>query len=895
MPLFEDVARSIVRNRKAELEQLSPEDRNAVVGGIVRNLQTRPENELIQFLSARAPGITPETQTELTQARRVKEVVEAAPPGERFGPGAVRAPDTADIERTAELQQMGVETGEPLPAGDIEIGFAADPVEGTKRALSEHFGSDVTVFKSKEDILFVDPRDQVVKRANPNLLGAIGQGLPITGDIIGTVAGGAAGAVVAKHPAGIVAGETVGAGVGTFAGEAIRLMVGNALGVSDLSASEIVDRAAGEGKTAAAVTAVTGGTVAGVKGLKNFFTGKVFTKDEVLKQGFSTEEADVILDEVNRLLKDEPEKVKGTLFKRTGDVEIGAREAAVTKRIEDASKFAEREAEDVAALARAAEVVTEPSAVKGGAEVQKAIVGRAERRVVQAKGVVAKNVKELDQQLKTISQTRKEAVGEPTRTVLVEKAAAEKQAVDDIWEGVRKTGGFDPKAESFNIEIPTGKGVETLRKVAARREKTSITTAGKTPLFGKKKAPADLEDFNREISDLKADVRAAKKNKQFGTPQVREMQDAISAMERDRTLALTKAGREDLIAAIEKAEIKTAKFHETFNRSMVGDLTAKNEKGVFKIRSKEFVDRMLKGDRAEANQLLDVIGDQPTLMGHWKEGIADAYKRKAFPDGKFSRRQSNEFLDKNKDVLGEFFTSGELAQIKKTGDLAQVVKKQTAQMKNIIKKVDKQWGSGKLKSLDPDNVLKFITNDAGGFIRPSGAPVQVSINKINFIKKSLKNHPGAWQNLQKEYSTSLHSRLIDTQSGRVLPKKIADMVVKDEKQIRAIMGDQYYKNLVSISKAAQIIARKPKSIGEVTETISGIKQTIRIFAAPLTPRGRAFTAVDIFRTKAGHDAVAKGLLDPSSMKEVAKVAEHGRMTREVAELAASLGLLTGEE
>ena len=891
MPLVEDVARTIVRRRRGELEQLNPEERLTVVNSIIEKLSAKSEPELIRFLSAREPGVTPELETELTQARRTKEIVEAAPPGERFGPGAVRAPDISGIEREAELQRMGVVTGEPLPAGDVELGFAADPVEALKRVLSEQKGQDVTVFESGDDILFIDPETQEVKRAEPDWRGKLGRGLPIIGDIIGTVGGGFAGAAVTKQPAGIVAGETVGAGVGATVGEFIRLAVGKGLGVHDLSFEAMTERATGEGKTAAAVTAGVGGFVVASKGVKNFIKGRIFTPDEAIKHGFSTEEADVIMREVNRILGKEGE-VKGTLFKRTGDVEIGAKEAKVSQRIEDVRKFTEREAADTAALAKAAEIVTEPSAVRGGAGVQKVFAERAGRRLTQASGVVARNVKELDQQLKSISQTPKEAVGEPTRAILIEKAATVKKAVDAAWDVVRKTGGFANKTGAFGIKIPVGKGVRALRRIEARQQKTATTTAGKSPLFGRKGKPADLEDFNVEISALKADIRAAKKNKQFGSPQVRELQNAVTAMERDRKLALIKADREDLIKAIEAAEVKTAKFHATFNRSIVGDLTAKNEKGVFKIKSKEFVDRMLKGDRTEANQLLDVIGDQPTLMAHWKEGIADAYKRKAFPDGRFSRRQSRQFLETNKDVLGTFFTPNELAQIRKAGDMAQVVKKQVAQMDALLKRANKQWGSGKLKSLDPDNVLKFITNDAGGFVRPSGEPVQVSINKINFIKRSMKRHPGVWGNLQKEYSTSLHDRIIDTQSGRILPKKIADMVVNDKKQIKAIMGDEYYKNLVSVNKAVQIINRKPKALIEMTEAIGAIKQGMRIFAAPLTPRGRAFTAVDLFRTKAGHDAVAKALLDPSSMTEVAKLAEHGRITREVAELAASIGFLT---
>lgn len=910
MPLYEDIARSVLRQNEPELQKMSPEGRKAYVGNVVKMLSQKSEDELISFLSAREGRVSPEItqRQQYLESRGVTQ--EPARGSYLMGEAAPElVSEQQNLAKKAQLQSIGVQTDQPLPAGDVEMGFGVDQVESLTNVLTQHFGTPVTVFRRGEDILYLDPTDDVVKRAEPNMLGSLGGGMVAAGDIAGTVGGGAVGAAVAKTPAGVVAGEAVGSTLMTGLAEYSRLLIGRAMGVHDLSHTDMAKQAGIVGGKAGAVTAATGGIIATAKGVKNFIKGGIFTKEQALKHGLTTKEADAVIDEVNRLIKGQGE-IRGTLYKRGGDAVAGSAEAQIRKNIKHAGDFLERDLADQQALTKALDVVTKPSEVSGGKAIQEVAESQLRKRVSAAGKIVSRNVKELDRQLSNISSISKEAVGEKTRDVLIKKSKAVKTAADAQWTKVQEIGGYNKAKEIYNIPVPAGENIKNVRSILERRSSTAttkITKGGTSKIFAKDSAkkPADLADFNRDISDLRTEIRSAYKSRQFGDPQTRDMEKALDAMVADRKLALIKSGKGDVLKQIEKAEDATADFYKTYRRSVVKDLTEKTDSGVFKIKSKEFVDKMLKADPEEAKQLLDVIGDNPSLINKWKEGIADAYKREAIEGikplqgRKLSTEQRKEltgkigkWVNERRENLELFFSKEELDQFAKTGGLAVKVKKQTEQYQRILKNVASKYGRGKLTSLDPDNLVKFVTNNTGSFSTPTGRGVQTAASKIRTVKGITKNYPGAWKAFQDEYSSTLRKELVHPETGFIKPQAISDMVNKNPDIVKEMMGEQYLKDLSSINKVSQILAREPVSLSG-DEFRAGVIQAIRSGAAPpLTRRGRAFTAAVIFDTKRAHDVMAKGLLNPETMHKIAELSKHNRITRETVELAASLGMIS---
>jgi len=904
-----DITRNIVKERKDVFQKLPKEERLKAVQKIQNMLKERNQDELIAIASQRAKVLTPamaeelKTEQEITRKVEQESGVQPRPEGEtaifteqerETGlPISVQAQrrDLQEKEQEAALQRKGVATREELPAGDVAMGFGADSRKALSEALSNHFKTPVTVVKHGEDFLYLDPEDQIIKRANPGVAGSIGIGLPIAGDILGTIAGGIA--TKGRGAPKMLAGETVGSTAGTTAGEFTRLMIGKALGVHDMDLGTMFAKAGIEGTKAGGMTLATGGLISSAKGVNNFLKGRIFTRDEALRHGLSQEQADAAIEEINKILG--RKGVKGTLYTRTGDPVIGAREAEVRRNIRHNTDFFERDLSDQRAIKEALDKVTQPGKMDGGRKISSVFKKQIGDRIDKGRKIAAKTAEDFKRQLDQIGKVSKEQVGEPTRQVIKAKRDAAKQVENDMWDNIRKSAGYNKTSETYGIGIDTGDAVEQLKTNLVRRSDTAstvITKRGASKIFsGKGKKTADLADYNRELSDLRTEIRAATKNKQFGDPQIRDLKAAEEAMVQDRRLALIRQGKGDLLAKIEAAEDATRKFNEKFNRSVIGDLMAKNENDVFKIKSKDFVDKTLKGSAEEADQLLAVIGDKPSLIVKWKEGIADAYKRAAFKGGKFNKEASEEFIGKHQDVLSKFFDESELNRFRKVGGLSETVEKQSKQLERIIATANKKWGRGKMKSLDPDALVKFVTNDSGSFIKPLDEGVQTAVNKIKYVKNMTKNYPGAWSSFKEEFGTSLRNDLLDNKTGFINPTKMAKLVKERESVIKEIMGDEYYNNLSVINEVVQLTARKPQVLSG-SETVSGIKQIFRsAVAPPLTRRGRAFTAVVIFDNKRAHDVMAEALLNPESMKTVAKLAEHNTLTREALELAASVGII----
>jgi hypothetical protein len=887
--LHEAVAESIVREGRDELMGLSPKERSDTVNQILNQVSQKSDDELISFISSRGSDVAPELKQKISEIQEVRQRIQSPEGGEM-------AFIESKLQKEAGTQKVGIVTRRDLPAGSIEIGFSDSPAKAIKRALSEHFGADVPVFSRGEDLLYLDPQTKEVVRAEPDFLQSIGFALPIAGDIAGTIGGGVLGATATKSPAGIVAGEAFGSGVGTGTGEYLRLLTGKFMGAHDLSNSDILKKAGILGVKASAATGTMGMLVVSAKGLSNFFKGGIFTKDEALKHGMNSKEAELVLEEVNKILGRKG-AVKGTLGRLTDDVMVASKEAEVRRLGEHAQKFVERDLSDQKALTEALDVITQPSQAKGGQAIIDIASRQVGKRVTQAKGIVAENVTQLERKLSNIGKVSHELIGQPTRKIILAKSEAAEAAQSAVWSNLKKKHGFNEAAEIFNVKIPAGKNIKKMSAKLSRRADTAstlITKHGSSKIFAKGKTkPADLSDFNREISDLRSEIRAAYRGKQFGTPQTRDMKEALDSMVADRRLALVKAGKEGLLKDIEKAEIATAEFHKTFNRSVIGDLTKKTD-DVFNIKSKDFVDKMLKSTDEEAKQLLNVIGDQPTLVALWKEGIADSYKRAAFKGNKFSRENSTKFLRKNADVLEQFFTKGELSSLEKVGSLAKKVAKQNDQLKKIVASANK-FGRGKLKSLDPNNLVKFVTNNTGSFSTPAERGVQSAIAKINHVKSMTKNYPAAWKSFQDEFSTQLRKSAIDIKTKGIKPASLNKVINEQSDGIIEIMGKEYFNDLVKINKAVQILGKIETRLVK-DEAKQGTIQVIRaLVAPPLTRRGRALTAGNIFLSKEGHRIIADSLLEPSIIHKIAKLAEHKKLTREMAELAVSLGFIGEEE
>ena len=935
MSVSEDLARHIIQNQREELEKIDVDSRRERAKNIRAKVTSMP-----MFQQDLTDNQTLADLYKLENEKRRDDELWIQSGGSPDALSGLVSSELATTRRNLELQAQGVKTDLELPAGDWKLGFGENPVTDVKNVLSNHYNTNVTVFKSGKDIIFIDPKNKAPVKVNLGAGAKLGYGLPMAGDVAGTVLQGAPQGKVAKT----VFKEATGSAIGATTGELLRLSIGKAFGVHDLDVDDMIKKSLAVGGEAGAFTGGVGGLMASAKGVENFIKGGIFTKDEAIKHGLSVEEAEAAIREVNEIIArgGGTGKVKGTLYQKTGDVNIGGRQAELERTSEHAARFAEREATDKAGTKEALDIINRSAqapyagleTVSDVAQARKAVLVEKKKQIVQ------KNQMELDRQLSEMGKIQKENVGETTIKYIEGKRAVADNFQSNEWERVKQVGNYNAEKARYGIDVIEGSETAKLKKQYAARGReatTKVAAKGVTSIYktgkegarppedayagfpavqrlmarvkagdkSKKPQLADLENYNREISGLKADLRAMYKSRQAGDIQTRDLGEVIRAMESDRKSALLKSGKKDLLEQIEAAEAATAKYHETYTRSVVGDLLAKNDAGVPNIKSKSFVDNMLTRDEVEVNQFVDIIGDNPGLVLEWKEGLANAYKRKVFNEGRFNKRMSNEWIKANEKILNKFFDEKEIASFKRTGQLAEKVADQGKRLDRFMTAANNKWGAGALSSKDPEGMINFITDKSGSWQAlptatragaTGGRKVEERLSKIRYVKNMTKSHPAAWQTVQNDFKQKLQNDIIDAASGDINSNKLAKWVSESQnsKVVEEVMGKSYLNDLSRINKVVQMLEMTTKTLKRDETTKAGIQGIRAAIAPPLTRRGRAFTAALTWDSGRSHKVMANAILDERTMREVAEFSKQNPFTRRFVEKAFSLGFMLPE-
>ncbi len=910
MMLYQDAAKSVYDKTKESRKGFTQEQSIAAFGQIMAQTKSMP------IFNIQAE-ISPKTADEIKGFEAIKASVDYNDP-------ATKGVVDRGIKRTsrdAELQSQGVVIDRELPAGSLEIGFSDKALRSVKGALSDYFKTDVKVFKSGDEIIYIDPIEDRPIKANPNAAVAFGKAIPIVTEVAAAFISPRKGAGIKE----ILAKESGYAGVGNALGEFTKLGIGSLIGANDLTLNEVFEKSAISGAWAAAFTLGVGSLIASVKGIENIRQGRLFNKDDAVTAGVNVGDADEVVKEANKIIQGG--EFKPTYGQKTDNALVQSSEKELRVNPEFVEDFRARDIQNVEAEQAALNTIGRqdikpftPETVGDVAE------QKVSQMVSKQEAPIIASEKQLKSQLDDIGKVKKGLVGEDTLSVINKKTETAKNAYKSLWGDVEKAGGYDEVERFYDIPIEKGLEAKKLESILQRQYETSSTQTGASSVENvfvnraKQKGKRliregtvnrqivkgadkranklqDLADFNREISRLKENKRRVISNPSATDMSVSDISGVIKSLEADRKLALIKSGRNDIIEKIEKAELETAKFFDTYKNSVIGDLTELNKNGISKIKSKDFVDNLIKRDTEEVDNFINIIGDNPDLMMKWKEGLGDAYYRKGFPDGKFSSRASAEWLETNKVILKKFgYTDSQIKGFKRTGEFQKKIAEDRKKFDKFVTNANTKWGSGKLKNLDPRNLVKFVTNDDGSWITQKGQGVQAAISKIKSVKNMVKGNPGAWQTFQNDFKLSLKNELTDPKTGRINHSKLLEWTnAKNKDTVIEVMGKNYYDDLVKIEKVVRMLNKKFVSLSKDEGQRAWI-QAIRATAAPpLSKKGRAFTAAIIFRGKKAHEATLKALLDQKTMREVVKLSEHDTVTRRVMEKAYSLGLGLPEE
>lgn len=244
-------------------------------------------------------------------------------------------------------------------------------------------------------------------------------------------------------------------------------------------------------------------------------------------------------------------------------------------------------------------------------------------------------------------------------------------------------------------------------------------------------------------------------------------------------------------------------------------------------------------------------------------------------------------------MIGEFFDPSEVRKLEKTGKFAEYVAESSKRLRKFVDNANKKWGSGAIQGQDPESLVRFITSGSGTWMTPAGKKASAAISKIKYVKNMTAKHPEAFARLQNDFTEQLHQSIINPKTQQIDPSKIVKWTrdADNIKIVKEMMGAKYVKDLQSIAEVSVILGKPMKELAAEQAARGWIQSVRAAVAPPLTARGRAFTAGVTFYGAAGKKRLARAVLDPKTIAQVAELAEHSHITRQVAEKAMSLGYM----
>ena len=146
----------VLSNSKDELMTMTNTERESSVNDIIGEIRSKSDDEIISVLSKNKKDVDPAILQRIDTMQKMQKSESQRTGSILMGTKAIPG-ELESLEGQAQhikgLQEIGVKTGQDLPAGGIEIGFSPDPVKAIKTALDKEFGKDTMVFKRGEDIL----------------------------------------------------------------------------------------------------------------------------------------------------------------------------------------------------------------------------------------------------------------------------------------------------------------------------------------------------------------------------------------------------------------------------------------------------------------------------------------------------------------------------------------------------------------------------------------------------------------------------------------------------------------------------------------------------------------------------------------------------------------------
>lgn len=783
-------------------------------------------------------------------------------------------------------------------------------------ALTSNYGQPVKTYKLRGETVFNDPsqggKPTLVNKPGPDLGDAArfaGPAIAMAPELAGAVAGGVAGTAVAPGP-GTVAGTMGGAGVGAFIGELARLAAGNVAGVNN---DDIIKQAL---ENSGWATAGVGAGELVFRLGRNFLdarNGNTMAAKEFAKMLDSNQGEVTTSQQAVRGMNDlGGPKVKPTLGQMTNDAEVLSLEKELMGTPGVGAKLREATAQNQKNATATGNIV--------GKEFDQPQMGDKStfsQNVQRDVGAPVRNQREqLNYEATVTEDALKKAAADATKdaapreqvgaTLRSEVVAPEESVsfakVGEEYKKIEQVPGVDKiKVQPENYSAVINKQLDEAKKSiapAARLEDDSAAASAKNRIDKMNEAPESqildakgkpiqlepsegmsLKDINNDLSSL----RSLKRKVQTGAVPNRSegsVNAQLSALKADRDLAIEASNNPELVEQLAKAEAARRVHGDKFERSIIGKVLQKKD-GAYRVPDERVFEKLIMKDtQGNSDVFLDIL-DKPQYGAQKvaaKRGLEDLYHEKVISvDGDVRRESHRRFMSDYGHAIERLYGKEEAKKFANVGALANYANQARAIEKQTLAKLKKTFRA-EVNDMDPSSLYNAVGKD----------PI-----KIRQLKEIVeKDHPDIWKHFQSLKREDLIGDIQErstTSQDMVFSYKKLDNLLSDkgsQSELLLTFGKKYVDELTAFRDGLKVLQRQHLSV--VSHEQNPINDAMRVIFAPLSARGRAFTAVRKVYRNETKEKVAEILADPDKLADLNKLMKRRKSEPAYAGLVASL-------
>lgn len=329
--------------------------------------------------------------------------------------------------------------------------------------------------------------------------------------------------------------------------------------------------------------------------------------------------------------------------------------------------------------------------------------------------------------------------------------------------------------------------------------------------------------------------------------------------------------RSNIYSAITEVRETNALLEEQVARINGSRIFAQGPDGSFLNTSLKGMRAILGNDAQYIKQMKPILDSTPGLQARAVEALNTIYKADVLDKGWTSARHTA-FLNKYGEAAADLMAPEELAILTDmrpppggVGRMAQIVQRQ----KDKWNKMSERLGTA---DINPDNILGSMRNVSPERVR-------------SFMWYADRTDPvlagAVRRDMAAQIRNELHQGFFDTKRGVDNIKsgfQLKDWWTADnnarQRTVRAVMGDQYTKDLGTIVEAAAIDAQRAASKGYRPETQGDVIRVTRSLLGPLSRPQRQITAFNYVRQRALAARVLKVMTEPEQLRALV---EAGRL------------------